>query len=443
MSIALFAPDHFPVAEVADILRREGRDVLIANLDGKLKEKSIPENVVQGVLIHLEQGVISIGEQTNRVRTILGEKTQMLLCCPQPTPGDRETLIECGANNIVTPSSWGSANIAERILAEIIVGEEVGTNTCGSLYGGTQVMRDLYCDIAKVAPLDDGILILGETGTGKELVANELHLQSGRHDKLIAINCAELSPDLLGSELFGHEKGAFTNALQTRKGLLIEARKGSVFLDEIGDLDLQAQAKLLRLIEEHKVRPVGSNHWVEVEARLILATNRDLEEESRVGKFRPDLFERIRGFTLVLPSLRNRKADIPLLAQHFVAEYSDHYGKKVGIPPGALDCLFRYDWEGNVRELRAVVRKAAAYADESGNLSAVMLLESVSGRKKSIIQNSIHFDPTSDSWRDVQKRTQAAYLRAVLTSTNGNKELAAKVSGLSRAQLYEKLKEID
>ncbi|HKR60576.1 MAG TPA: sigma 54-interacting transcriptional regulator [Pyrinomonadaceae bacterium] len=428
---------------MADALRREGRDVLSACLDGKLAELSLPEDVIQGVLIQLEQGVITIGEQTNRVRGILGEKREMLLCCPQPTPSDRETLMECGANNIATPASWISAHVAERILAEIIVSEGTEGNTSGPLYGGTEVMRDLYRDITRLAPLDDAILILGETGTGKELVANELHRQSGREDKLMPINCAELSPELLGSELFGHEKGAFTNALQARRGLLVDARKRSVLLDEIGDLDLQAQAKLLRLIEEHKVRPVGSNRWIEVEARLILATNRNLEEESRVGKFRRDLRERIRGFTLVLPPLRERKADLPLLAQHFVAEYSHDYGQKLDIPPGALDCLFRYDWEGNVRELRAVIRKASAYADSNDNISAVMLQESIIGRKKNIIQNSVHFDPASDSWRDVQKRMQAAYLRAVLIVANGNKETAARLSGLSRAQLYEKIKEID
>jgi DNA-binding NtrC family response regulator len=297
--------------------------------------------------------------------------------------------------------------------------------------------------LATLSPLDEPILILGETGTGKELVARELHRQSGRPNIFLPINCAELSPELLGSELFGHEKGAFTNALQARKGLLAEARDGTVFLDEIGDLDLQAQAKLLRLIEDHKVRPVGSNRWEEVKARLILATNRNLDEESQIGKFRQDLLERIRGFTLVLPSLRARKADIPLLAHRFVAEYSDHYGRRLNIPPGGLDYLFKYDWDGNVRELRAAVRKAAAYADEEGHISAVMLQEAVRGRKKSMTQHSVPFDPTSDKWRDVQKRAQAAYFRAILTVTNGNKESAAKLSGLSRAQLYEKLKEID
>ncbi|HEX8503235.1 MAG TPA: sigma 54-interacting transcriptional regulator [Pyrinomonadaceae bacterium] len=444
MTTALFAPSEFPAAEVATALRREGLRVSPVGLGEKVRAGGLPEDVAGAVLIQTEQGVIALGEQTSRVRAALGEGRPMLLCCPQPTPVDRETLIECGASDVVTPSSWAPQHVAERILAEFILcaGDEAGR--CGTLYGGTQVMRRLYGDLATVAPLDDPVLVLGESGTGKELVARELHRQSGRQDIFLPINCAELSQELLGSELFGHEKGAFTNALHARKGLLAEAHDGTVFLDEIGELDPQAQAKLLRVIEDRKVRPVGSNHWEEVGARLILATNRDLEEECQVGRFRPDLLERIRGFTLVLPPLRARKADIPLLAHRFVAEYGDRYGRELGIPAGAVDFLFRYDWEGNIRELRAAVRKAAAYADERGNISAVMLQEAVRGRKKNnAAQHSVPFDPAVDTWRDVQKRAQAAYLRAVLAVTNGNKESAAKLSGISRAQLYEKLKELD
>lgn len=444
MTTALFAPSEFPAADVADALRREGLRVFPVGRGEKVRAGGWPEDLAEGVLIQTDQGVIAVGEQTSRVRAALGESRRLLLCCPQPTPIDRETLIECGASDVVTPSSWAPLHVAERILAEFILGGGVEASHCGSLYGGTQIIRRIYRDLATLAPLDDPILVLGESGTGKELVARELHRQSGRRDIFLPINCAELSPELLGSELFGHAKGAFTNALQARKGLLAEARDGTIFLDEIGDLDLQAQAKLLRVIEDRKVRAVGSNRWDEVGARLILATNRDLEEESQVGRFRKDLLERIRGFTIILPPLRSRKADIPLLAYRFVAEYGEHYGRELSIPAGGVDYLFRYDWEGNVRELRAAVRKAAAYADDRGNISAVMLQEAVRGRKKNnVTQHSVAFDPTSDTWRDVQKRAQAAYLRAVLTVTNGNKESASKLSGISRAQLYEKLKEID
>jgi DNA-binding NtrC family response regulator len=302
----------------------------------------------------------------------------------------------------------------------------------------------LYQHIQKVAPLSEPVLILGETGTGKELVAREIHNRSGRPtDRFLPINCAELSSDLLGSELFGHERGAFTNANQARIGLLSEAGEGTVFLDEIGDLDLNAQAKLLRVIENKEIRPVGSNKWLKFRARIVLATNRNLEENCAEAKFRKDLYERIRGFTLELPPLRERRADISLLAYHFVEEYDDQYGGKRKIPEGALECLFRHDWPGNVRELRSIIRKASAYADNSGRISTSILQDAVRGRDSIRPKHYIIFDPTTDTWRDLIKRVQEIYFRAVLAETHGDKEAAARISGLSRSHFYEKLKELD
>jgi two-component system response regulator HydG len=311
------------------------------------------------------------------------------------------------------------------------------------LCGGTAKFREIYREIQALAPLSESILILGETGTGKELVAYEIHRQSRSSDRFIPINCPEINPELLSSELFGHEKGAFTDARQARRGLLAEAGKGTVFLDEIGDLDLQAQAKLLRVLEDKKVRRVGANQWDDIHARILLATNRNLEEDVMLGRFRRDLFERMRGFVIELPPLRERKADIPLLAHHFVAEYGREYHKNLHVPAGALDCLFRSDWPGNVRELRAVVRRAAVYADEEGGISIVRMQEAIRGRKSTATRHTIAFDPTIDSWRALQNRAQVAYIRAVLEEANGNKETAAKIAGLSRSQFYEKLKEIE
>lgn len=443
MAIALIASNQSLAAAVATILSQEELQVITINLDVRFAAASVPAEVTQVILLQPEQGVETISEQVIRVRKALGLQRRLLVCCPQPPTSDRKSLFECGATEVVTPASWAAAQVAERVLAEIINNETTITNKCGDLRSGTRVMRQLYRNIETLAPLDEPILIHSETGTGKELVARELHRQSGRQDVFLPINCAELSPELLNSEMFGHEKGAFTNALQQRKGLLIAAQSGTAFLDEIGELDMQAQARLLRVIEDRQVRPVGSNRWERVRARLVMATNRNLEEESQVDRFRPDLLERIRGFTLELPALRHHKADIVLLAHHFIAEYRNHYQKALSIPSGALDYLFRYDWIGNVRELRAAVRKAAAYADDGGNISVLSLQEEARGRKKTLEQHSVSFDPSSDTWRDVQKKLQTAYFRSILTTAGGNKAIAAKLSGLSRAQLYEKLKEID
>jgi DNA-binding NtrC family response regulator len=200
-------------------------------------------------------------------------------------------------------------------------------------------------------------------------------------------------------------------------------------------------------LEERKVRKVGANHFEDVRARIILATNRNLQESCAEGKFRPDLYERIRGFTLELPPLRERKADIPILANHFVKEYNEEYKTNNQVPSGSIDFLFQYDWPGNIRELRAVIRKATAYADCSGDISSLILQESVRRPQTSMAHNAVPFnavpfEPAIDTWRDLQRRAQSIYFRALLTYTNGNRESATKLSGLSKSQFFEKLKEL-
>lgn len=439
MSIALIAPNNVALTDVAGYLRQEGVDVCLINLAAITRKGEVDEAIDLAFLILGEQELIKVGESTSWVRKVLGEHRQFILCVP--LPGERATLIELGANEIISPILQAASNVAERIFAQLILMRRVRPHSSGVIHGAVRVMRQLYHHIQTLAPLDEPVLILGETGTGKELVAHELHKQSGRRDDVVAINCAELNPELLGSELFGHEKGAFTNAIQSRKGLIAEAGKGTVFLDEIGDLDLQSQAKLLRVIEEKKVRPVGSNHWEEVHARVVLATNRNLDEDCQTGRFRVDLLERIRGFTIELPPLRTRKADIPLLVEHFVADYNQSYKSNLKVPSGACDSLFRYSWPGNIRELRSAVRKAAAYADENSFISSLILQEFTRGRKVHKPMNSIEFDPSVDTWRDIQKLSQEAYFKAILAESKGSKEVAIKLSGLSKSQFYEKLKD--
>jgi DNA-binding NtrC family response regulator len=443
MSIALFVNAFLPIDEIASVLRRGGLDILSINLDSQLTAARIASDVAKAILVIPGQGVVSIGEQTALVRKLLGPEPFLILCTAEPTTIDRRLLIQCGASEIITPQAWSAGYVAERILGELILEGDVQPCRFGTLQGATDEMQQLYHHIQKIAPLSEPILILGETGTGKELVAREIHKHSGRAAQFLAINCPELGPELLGSELFGHERGAFTGAVQARKGLLVEAGKGTVFLDEIGDLDQTAQAKLLRVLENHQVRPVGSNKWFDVQARIVLATNRNLREDCIEGKFRSDLYERIQGFTLELAPLRERKADIPLLVHHFIREYSTEYPAQISVPAGALDCLFHYDWPGNVRELRSVVRKAAAYSDNAGNISAVYLQEVIRNREGTRPRHSVTFDPAVDSWRDLLYRTQMIYFKAVLAEAGGNKDAAAKLAGLSRSQFYEKLREME
>jgi formate hydrogenlyase transcriptional activator len=230
-----------------------------------------------------------------------------------------------------------------------------------TITGQCQALKDLFHKVELVAPTDTTVLIQGETGTGKELIARALHHHSTRRERpLVKINCAVLPRELIESELFGHERGAFTGATQSRKGRFELAHEGSIFLDEVGELPLEAQAKLLRVLQEQEFERVGGNHTLEVNVRVIAATNRDLSIEVQHKNFRSDLFYRLAVFPLSVPALRERKEDIPLLVQFFLDRLSRKLGKPLtGVSQGSLDRLMRYDWPGNIRELQNVLEHAA------------------------------------------------------------------------------------
>lgn len=437
MDVTLIGTESVELEAVAASLLSEGIRVKTQRLDTSKSTSSFAPNTGWLVLIIPERAVIPVGDKTRHVSQALPSGTTLLLCTAHMSADDREKLRQCGATAIVSPAAWSTPKIAERVLAELILSGAIQPMSCGLLQGATRQMRDLYKQMQVLAPLEEPILILGETGTGKELVAQELHNLSKRPDKLIPVNCPEIDKELLSSELFGHMRGAFTNAVQSRKGLFVAAGRGTIFLDEIGELELNLQAKLLRVLEDSMVRPIGSNDWETVNARIVMATNRDLEQACQERSFRLDLYQRMKGFTLNLPPLRERKADLPLLVHHFVNAYSSEYETSLRIPDGALDCLFSYDWPGNVRELRGVIWKAAAFADSDGNLSSIVLNESVISRSTPRRDNTIAFDPIVDTWQSVLHRMQRAYFRAVLGATAGNITAAAKLAGISRTQFYE------
>jgi two-component system response regulator HydG len=449
VTIALFTTESSLLQSVASILAGEGLDVRAIAWDAMRSFASLGPEIDKGVLVVTKHGA---GEPTAWVRRLLADGRRLILCTPQTDIQSYQLLEELGANEIITPRTWQPEHVAERVLAQLILDGDVTPSACGRLRGASRVMRDLYRDMAVIAPLSDPVLILGETGTGKELVAGELHNLSGRPDKFLPINCGELSLELAGSDLFGHKKGSFTGATEARQGLLAEAGRGTIFLDEIGELDLKAQAILLRVLEERKVRRVGSNQMEDVPARIVLATNRDLESECEEGRFRKDLFERIRGFALELCPLRERRDDIPLLVHYFLAEFSRETGRVLKLVGGALDGLFDYEWPGNVRELRAAVRRAAAFANPDGFVTDWQLSPATRrGRKRAEPGGSpgpdnakyfVTFDPAVDTWKDFLERAQAVYFQALLTDTGNNKTEAHRRSGLSSSQFYEKIKSI-
>jgi DNA-binding NtrC family response regulator len=245
----------------------------------------------------------------------------------------------------------------------------------GGMIGSSAVMRDLYNRIHKVAPTPATVLVCGETGTGKELVAKAIHQESPRKDKpLISVNCAAIPETLIESELFGHEKGAFTGAASTREGLVAAADGGTLFLDEIGELPLEAQARLLRVLQEGEVRPIGSVESRKVNVRLISATHRDLGKAAREGRFREDLYYRINVVQLNLPPLRERGRDILALAEALLERFCGVFAKpKLSLSPEAVQAITTYTWPGNVREMENAIQRAVILCEDSNEISYELL----------------------------------------------------------------------
>ncbi|MDU4356873.1 sigma-54-dependent response regulator transcription factor ZraR [Phytobacter diazotrophicus] len=301
------------------------------------------------------------------------------------------------------------------------------------MVGDSPAMRALLNNIALVAPSDATVLIHGESGTGKELVARALHASSGRsHGPLVTLNCAALNESLLESELFGHEKGAFTGADKRRDGRFVEADGGTLFLDEIGDISPLMQVRLLRAIQEREVQRVGSNQTLSVDVRLIAATHRDLAGEVSAGRFRQDLYYRLNVVTIDMPPLRQRREDIPPLARYFLQRYAERNRKAVqGFTPQAMDLLIHYTWPGNIRELENAIERA------------VVLLtgEFISERELPLaivgtpIANAPHGDDVIQPLVDVEKEA----ILAALEKTGGNKTEAARQLGITRKTLLAKL----
>ncbi|TLD41321.1 MAG: Response regulator of zinc sigma-54-dependent two-component system [Candidatus Jettenia ecosi] len=303
------------------------------------------------------------------------------------------------------------------------------------LVGSTSQMQQIFHMIEDVAPSTASILILGETGTGKELVANAIHYQSDRSARpFIALHCAALSEGVLESELFGHEKGAFTGAIQTRKGRFEMADGGTLFLDEVGEMSLKVQVKLLRVLEKGEFERVGGEKTLKVDVRFIAATNRDLEREVSEGRFREDLFYRLNVITINLPPLRERRDDIPILSNFFVIKYTKKYKKEIkGFTPEAMDALCAYHWPGNVRELENVIERAIVLCKKN-TLSVDHLPGNVIPNKDDI---SVIKIPLGISLKEAEKEI----IQKTLLMAQGSKKEAAKILGISNRKIEYKVKE--
>ncbi|MFH1465267.1 MAG: sigma-54 dependent transcriptional regulator [Pseudomonadota bacterium] len=309
----------------------------------------------------------------------------------------------------------------------------------GELVGESPAMRAMLDLLARVAPAPSSVLITGESGTGKELVARALHKQSGRDGAFVAINCAAVPAGLLESELFGHVKGAFTDARTARAGLFVQARGGTLFLDEVGDMPAELQPKLLRVLQERRVRPVGGDQEQAVDVRVVSATNRDLEEAVRSGRFREDLLYRLDVIRLELPPLRARGRDVLLLAQAFLSQQAEQMGKPVrGIAPEAARLLLDYDWPGNVRELQNCVERAVVLA-RLDHLTVDDLPPRVR-QHVPLAPAPLAATPEQLMPLEALERRYVAHAMKVL---GDNKALVARTLGIDRRTLYRMLERWD
>lgn len=305
-----------------------------------------------------------------------------------------------------------------------------------NIIGKSKAMQDIFDLIQRISHARSNVLITGKSGTGKELIAKAIHYNSDRKAMpLVTVNCSAIPESLLESELFGHEKGAFTGAVTSRRGLFETANGGTLFLDEIGDMPLGSQAKLLRVVETGEVRPVGSDEVKKVDVRIIAATHRDLKELIKHDQFREDLFYRLNVISILVPDLRERPEDIPILIDHFTKKYGEQFGKpNIRFSKEAINCLMRYPWPGNVRELENVIERTVALSstdvidcrdlpDHLFQMKSTDMIEELASESM----------PLSE----IEKR----YIMKILQRTNWHQSKAAQILGIDRKTLYRKIKE--
>jgi two-component system nitrogen regulation response regulator NtrX len=326
--------------------------------------------------------------------------------------------------------------------------ELVADGQFGRLLGGSEVMRRVFEMAERVAARDATVLILGESGTGKDLLAQEIHDRSARRGRaFVAVNCAALPENLIESELFGYERGAFTGAAQQRKGKFELASGGTIFLDEIGDMNAVMQAKVLRALENRKIERLGGSHAIDVDVRVISATHRDLPAEIAVGRFREDLYYRLRVVTLELPPLRAHKEDLMMLVDAFLGQLGARHKHRAHVSPEAMSLLRRYDWPGNVRELRNALERTLVLCDGDEIISADLPEEireycgaaGAGGAAKKAGDES--FLGEAD-FREAKRQFEIVYLRRKLEEHHWNVSQTAAEVGLHRQSLQEKLREL-
>jgi two-component system response regulator HydG len=422
-------------------LEREGFDVVEAS-DGQDAIAKVAERIVDLVLMDIRMPVIDGMEALAKIKK-LNPAVPVIIMTAYGSIGSAVEALKSGAEDYLSkPLDMDelifkvNKALRYRQLEEenVLQKERLGMRFDFSrIIGTSPAIKELFETLSMVAPTEATILLLGESGTGKELVANAIHQNSPRREKpYVKVNCAALPETLLESELFGHEKGAFTGATGKKKGRFELADGGTIFLDEIGEMSLSTQTKILRVLQEREFEPVGGTKTIKVDVRIIAATNKQLEQEVSKGRFREDLYYRINVVPITIPPLRERSEDIPLLAGHFLRIYSEKNKRAIrGFEPGVMQAFMQHSWPGNVRELENIVERMVIMSrgDTVGLNDLPPALASH--------QQEEGRTPSPTSLRDVERETIVKTLR----QTGGNRTKTAAILGITRKTLQNKIKE--
>jgi two-component system response regulator PilR (NtrC family) len=426
------------------VLKRDGHDVLVAE-DGARAVELLKKQRVDILITDIRMPQMSGVDVLREAKQIDPEIISIVMTAFASTDTAVEAL-RLGAADYVHKSPSAANELRLRVRKELerklLLRENVllkralqSSHKFSNIIGRSDAMVAVFQLVETIAPTGSTVLISGESGTGKELVARAIHFNSLRKDKpFVALNCGALSETLLDSELFGHMRGAFTGADTNKKGLIEVAEKGTVFLDEIGEMSSLVQVKLLRVLQERKYRRLGGTEEVEADIRVIAATNRDLSKMVAEGDFREDLYYRINVIPIRLPSLRERAEDIPLLAEHFVARFATQMGKSVsGISGAALACLKAYSWPGNIRELENAMERAVAL-ERTPAILVDSLPEQLRGASTASAAGTGSAESFPDNGFDLEQHVQhieREYIAEALRRAGGVKVKAAELLGMS------------
>ncbi len=444
MAQILIIEDNETMREgITHILSRMGHDVRAAS-GGKQGVEMFEQNAPDFVITDLKMEDLDGLEVLQRIRRRSPEALVMMITAF----GTIETAVEAmklGAYDFITkPFSPEMLRLKVRSALEYgktrdenrYLKAELEKDQPSLMVGNAKPMRDLYDQIARVAPSESTVLITGESGTGKELVARALHARSKRSERpFIKVDCSALAEGVLESELFGHEQGAFTGATHRKPGRFELADTGTIFLDEVGAISLNVQTKLLRVLQDRSFERVGGTRTIRVDVRVLSATNKDLNEEVRAGRFREDLFYRLQVVPLFVPPLRQRREDIPVLVQHFMAKHARKGGRNLSITPEAVSILEAHDWAGNIRELEHLIERL--YVLTPGNV--IDLPDLPNGLTRNLPHEGLAFSSKTVPLNEALEQLERQLILKAYEEAQGIKTKTAELLGIKTSALYYKL----